>query len=342
MFSHPSHNLSVGPLELVKGGYLCETVVAYTAYGQLAPDGRNAILATHGYTASHQMLASGTGTAEGSWAPLIGPGKPLDTDKYFIVCSNMLGSSYGSTGPGSISPATGVPYGADFPAITLTDIVEVQYRLLKQLGVQHLRCVVGPSFGGFQALQWALDHPDWVDAIGVVVSAPFMPPHDYSSLAGLQAELAGNPQWNGGRCPSLDAMAATLERMRLSTMELYGMNAVLTARGYGVEECAARSRAMAASWAREFNPHSLVVLLKAALAFDVRNRLNEIRADVLYVVADTDVLFPPDPAAQAAMARTRGARPMRYVQMRTDFGHSASGAGHALWGDSLRDLLEGC
>ncbi|MDP9962894.1 homoserine O-acetyltransferase [Variovorax paradoxus] len=313
--------------------------MAYVTYGELAPDGRNAILATHGYTASHLMLAHGAGTAEGSWAPLIGPGKPLDTDKYFIVCSNMLGSSYGTTGPGSIDPASGVAYGADYPDITLTDIVEVQHRLLSRLGVRHLKCVVGPSFGGFQALQWALDHPDWVDSIGVVVSAPYLPASEYSSLESLQAELATNAQWNNGRCASLDTMVETLEQMRLSTMDTYGMSAVLAARGFDAEECAARCRLMSATWAREFNPYSLLVLMKAALAFDVRDRLDEIRADVLYVVADTDKLFPPDPTVQTAMGRTRGRRPMHYVQMRTDFGHSASGAGHALWSESLRDLL---
>lgn len=108
-----SQRLSVGPLALAKGARLHDVEVAYATYGRLAPDGRNAILATHGYTASHLMLAHGAGVAEGSWAPLIGPGKPLDTDRYFIVCSNMLGSSYGTTGPGSIDAATGAPYGAD-------------------------------------------------------------------------------------------------------------------------------------------------------------------------------------------------------------------------------------
>lgn len=333
--------IDLGPLRLTSGRELPELTVAFASYGRLAPDGRNAILATHGYTASHQMLAHGAGVAEGSWAPLIGPGRPLDTDRYFIVCPNMLGSSYGTTGPGSTNPATGDPYGAGFPEITLTDIVEVQFRLLRHLGVHHLRAVVGPSFGGFQALQWALDHPDWVDAIGVIVSAPYLPRSEHTSLEALLSDLAADPHWNGGRFGSAGAMAGTLERMRISTMQTYGMEAVLSARGLGAEERARRMQAMAAAWAREFHPHSLIVLLKAALAFDVRDRLADIRADVLYVVADTDVLFPPDPAVQAAMARTRGRRPMRYVQMRTDFGHTASGAAHALWSDALAELLAG-
>ncbi|RYF55451.1 MAG: alpha/beta fold hydrolase, partial [Comamonadaceae bacterium] len=166
----------LGPLRLQSGAVLPEVDVAYATYGRLAPGGDNAILVTHGYTASHRMLAHGDGVAEGSWAPLIGPGRVLDTDRYFIVCSNMLGSCYGSTGPASIDPRTGRVYGPDFPDITLQDIVQVQHQLLQHLGVQRLRAVVGPSYGGFQALQWALDHPDRIDAIAAVVSAPFMPP----------------------------------------------------------------------------------------------------------------------------------------------------------------------
>jgi homoserine O-acetyltransferase/O-succinyltransferase len=332
--------LSVGALTLSSSERLDDVIVAYACYGTLSADGRNGILVTHGYTASHQMLAHGTGVAEGSWAPLIGPGKPLDTDRYFIVCSNMLGSAYGTTGPGSVDPRSGRPYGSDFPDITLADIVEVQHRLLQQLGVRHLRAVVGPSFGGFQALQWALDHPEAVDNIGVVLSGPWMGRTEHTSLEPLLELLASDPNWNGGRYTPGDAMVETLERLRLSTASLYGLDAVLKARGFDSSEIAVRARGMAAAWAREFNAHSLVLLLKAALAFDARPRLEEVRADVLYVIANTDVLFPPDPAMQEAMRRTRGRRPMRYVEMNTDFGHMASGAAHALWSSELRELLD--
>jgi len=332
--------LALGPLVLVCGQRLPDVTVAFASYGRLADDGRNAILVTHGYTASHQMVAHGEGVAEGSWAPLIGPGKPLDTDRYYIVCANMLGACGGTTGPGSLNPLTGQTYGADFPDITLADIVHVQYRLLQTLGVRHLRAVVGPSFGGFQALQWALDHPDMVDAIGVIVSAPYLPRSEYTSLDALLATLSADPRWRDGRYEPADAMIDTLTQIRLSTMAAYGMHAVLAARGLDAAEHTRHCQALAAAWARGFHPHSLIVLLKAALAFDVRARLQDIRANVLYAVADTDRLFAPDPAIQAAMARTRGKRPMCYVQMRTDFGHMAAGAAHALWSDALRELLD--
>ena len=331
--------MPIGPLTLASGRRLDYVEVAYAHYGELAADGRNALLVTHGYTASHRMLAHGGDTAEGPWGALIGPGKPLDTDKYFVVCSNMLGSSYGTTGPGSIDPATGARYGANFPDIVLADIVQAQHRLLQGLGVTHLKAVVGPSFGGFQALQWALDHPDWVDAIGVVLSAPYMTRSELNSLDGLLSDLSRDPAWQDGNYADPAAMVGTLERLRRDTMASYGMEAVLAARGVAEEDRPQRCRELAAMWAREFDARSLVVLLKAALAFDVRDRMAQVRADVLYVISDTDRLFPPDASLLACMRQAQGKRPTRYVEMRSDLGHMASGMDHALWSEALAELL---
>ena len=144
--------------KLESGRTLAEMTLAFETYGRLATDGANAILVTHGYTGGQH--AAGAATADspaGWWDGVIGPGKAIDTDRYFVVSSNMLGSSYGSTGPGSIDPATGKPYGPDFPDITLGDIVDAQKLMLESLGVRHLVAVAGQSFGGFQAFQWAVE-----------------------------------------------------------------------------------------------------------------------------------------------------------------------------------------
>src|SRR5215471_14966198 len=144
---------------LQSGEVMPEITIAYCTRGRLAPDGRNTVLVTHGYTSSHRMIESGAGSSEGSWSTLVGPGAPIDTDRDFVVCSNMLGSSYGSTNAASRDPRSGRPYGADFPRITVTDIVTAQRALLRHLGVQHMLAVVGPSYGGFQAFQWAVTFP---------------------------------------------------------------------------------------------------------------------------------------------------------------------------------------
>lgn len=329
----------LGALRLQSGASLPEVDVAYAAYGHLAPDGRNAILVTHGYTASHQMLAHGDGVAEGSWAALIGPGRVLDTQRFYIVCANMLGSCYGTTGPASIDPRSGQPYGPDFPEIALADIVQVQHRLLDHLGVRHLRAVVGPSYGGFQALQWALDFPEMIDAIAVVVSAPYLPPSPHMDLPTLCNALMAAPGWNAGRYHDQgDGVRSTLQRLRAATLHAYGMDEVLRSQGLDSDSARLKINHMAHNWAQAFDAHSLIVLLKAALAFDVRAQLHQVRSDVLHVVASSDQLFPPD-AVRGTLVGTHGRRPMHYVEMETLFGHQASGPAHALWEGALRELL---
>ena len=167
----------IGDLSLRSGAVLRSAQLAYTTYGRLAPDGRNAVLLTHGYTSSQHMAGRYAGAgpetgAEGSWDGLVGPGKAIDTDRLFVVSSNMLGSSFGSTNAAFANPATGKPYGPDFPDITLVDVVNAQKALLDGLGVKHLLAVAGPSFGGYQAFQWGVTHPDFMDGLVAVVSAP--------------------------------------------------------------------------------------------------------------------------------------------------------------------------
>src|SRR5579863_2040311 len=156
-------SFTVHDFRLRNGEVMPELTLAYCTRGTLAPAGRNAVLVTHGYTSSHRMIDSNAGSSEGSWTTLVGPGAPIDTRRDFVVCSNMLGSSYGSTNAASRDPRTGRPYGPRFPNITLPDIVTAQRHLLEHLGVKHLRAVVGPSYGGFQAFQWAVTFPDFMD-----------------------------------------------------------------------------------------------------------------------------------------------------------------------------------
>ena len=192
--------------KLESGVVLPELTLAYETYGTLAPDGRNAVLHTHGYTGSHHAAGryGATGAAKGhkagdvgSWDKLIGPGKAIDTDKLFVVASNMLGSSYGSTNPATIDPKTGKPYGPDFPRHTVGDIVRAQKALLDYLGVKHLIAVVGPSYGGYQAFQWAVTYPDFMRGVVPVVTAP-KSTGGADATQKLIAQLAEDPNWNGG------------------------------------------------------------------------------------------------------------------------------------------------
>lgn len=145
------------PLRLECGQKLTPVNVAYETYGTLNPDGANAILVCHALT--------GSASARVWWDPMIGPGRALDTRKYFVICSNVLGSCYGSTGPTSIDPRTGAAYGKSFPPITIRDMVRVQRELLHALGVRKLKTVIGSSLGGMQVLEWALMYPDLCETV---------------------------------------------------------------------------------------------------------------------------------------------------------------------------------
>src|SRR4030095_16893413 len=133
----------------------------------------------------------------GWWSGLVGSGKAIDTDRYFVVSSNMLGSSYGSTAPARTNPKTGTPYCPDCPAITLTDIIGAQKLLLDSLGVRHLVAVAGPSFGGYQAFQWAVSYPSFMAGRVPVMTAPKGSGGD-AAVKALQDRFATDPSWNGG------------------------------------------------------------------------------------------------------------------------------------------------
>src|SRR5882724_2405925 len=217
---------------LRSGRVLTEMTVAYETYGRLAPDGRNAIVIAHGFTSSGHAAGkySPNDRTAGWWDGLIGPGKAIDTNRYYVVASNMLGSSYGSTAPASVNPATGKPYGPDFPDITVRDIVGAQRLLLSALG----------------------------------------------------------PNWNGGWHYERGGIPETMTEIRYETLMRYGANELLAVTIPDPAQREARLREMAAAWAREFDPNSMVTLRKALDSYNTELQLRAIRAKVLYVLSRTD------------------------------------------------------
>jgi homoserine O-acetyltransferase len=328
------------PFALDSGQRLAEMTLAFETYGRLASDGANAVLITHGFTGSQRAAGAPTGDnpAGGWWDRLIGPGKAIDTDRYFVIASNMLGSSYGSTGPGSIDPATGKPYGPTFPDITLRDIVRAQKAMLDSLGVRHLVAVAGQSYGGFQGFQWGIGYPDFMDGIVSVVSAP-RGLGDEASVTALLDQLGDDPSWNGGWHYGRD-MSKTMIAQRMDTLRRYGTNEILAVTIPDAAAREARMREMAARWAEEFDPNSLVTLRRAMVRFDAEPDLAKIRARVLYVLSRTDVLFPPSLAATVMPKLTAAGIDATYVEIDSDFGHLAANADAAKWAPALRAFLD--
>ena len=332
-------HFSTTDFRLQSGEVLPELKLAYETYGALAPSGRNAILVTHGYTSSQHAAGLDANGEAGWWDGLIGPGKAIDTDKYFVVSSNMLGSSFGSTAPASINPKTGAPYGPDFPKYTLVDIVSAQRAMLDSLGVMHLVAVAGLSFGGYQAFQWGVTFPDAMSGIVPVVTAPNATDGE-RMVADLRARFEEAPGWNGGHHYGNATMLGFMTELRVTTLKRYGIEAELAPRYPDPAKRETVIHQIAEAWAKVFDPNSLIALAQARSHYNAEKDFARIHAKVLYVLSRTDKLFPPSIAAEV-MAKLRAAGvDATYFEIDSDKGHLASGADSGKWARVLRDFIQ--
>jgi homoserine O-acetyltransferase len=184
--------MELGALDLELGGRLEQVTLAYRTWGRLNEAGDNGVLVLHALTGD--SLAAGAG---GWWEPLIGPGRALDTDEAFVVCANILGGCQGSTGPASLDPLTGRPYGMRFPLITIGDIVNAQRALVERLGIRKL-VAIGGSIGGFQALEWATRHPELVSGVAPVASTGALDAQGIAMNEIGRRAIMADPDWRGG------------------------------------------------------------------------------------------------------------------------------------------------
>ena len=188
------------PIELRSGASLPAYDIAYETYGELNAARSNAVLVCHALNASHHVAGFYEQDKDniGWWDNLVGPGKPLDTRRYFVVGTNYLGSCFGSTGPASVNPASGKPWGADFPVVTVEDWVEAQARLAGRLGIERFAAVIGGSLGAMQAMQWALSYPDRVRHSIVIASAPKLSPQNIAFNEVARQAIMTDPDFHGG------------------------------------------------------------------------------------------------------------------------------------------------
>ena len=192
--------LPEGELKLSSGEVLTEIEVAYETYGELSADKKNAIYICHALTGdAHVAFYHDNDDKEpGWWDPMVGPEKAIDTNKFFVLCSNVLGGCKGTTGPSSINPASGKPYGLEFPLITIKDAVKVQKLLLSQLEIPELYCVIGGSMGGMQALEWSISYPTFVKRCICIASAVNLTSQALAfDIIGRQS-IESDPKWNNG------------------------------------------------------------------------------------------------------------------------------------------------
>jgi len=346
------------PLRLQYGEVLERVAVAYETYGTLNPEGTNAVLVTHALTGSGH--AAGTTDREslpGWWDPLIGPDKPIDTNRFFVISSNVLGGCYGTTGPSSISPQNGRAYGPRFPRYTVRDMVNVQKRLLDTLGVRSLRAVIGGSMGGMQVLEWAATYPELVRgivpiAIGARHSAWAIGLNEVARRA-----IMADPAWQNGDYP--------VERQPEVGLGLARAIAMITYRSYdsleqkfgrerfaqpGADD-ALRSSFQIASYldyqgvklVERFDANTYIQLTRAMDEYDVsdgRGSLTQVLGGLslpaLVMGIDSDVLYPESEARELANL-IPGAR---YQRISSPHGHDAFLIEYPQLAVRLREFLQ--
>jgi homoserine O-acetyltransferase len=336
--------------KLESGKSLAQLQLAYETYGAPNASRDNGILVVHGFTSSHHAAGinargkEGRGVTPGArgWGDsLIGPGKAIDTNRYFVVAVNALGSAHGSSGPNTTDPATGKPYGPTFPDITMRDVVASQKLLVDSLGLKSLVAVFGPSMGGFQSFQWAASYPGFMKAIVPSVTAPRSSANNDERTEALRKRFASDPNWNGGWYYEKGGIAGTLEEVRYETLMNYGLNEILAETMPDAEARKAAIRANAKTWAQIYDGHSMLVLRKAIGTIDVTRQYAEVkRAKVLYVNSKTDKLFDvADSAAYVSDMRKAGVD-VAYVELPSNKGHMASNADGAMWAPILSAFLK--
>ena len=369
-----SHASFAEPFGLDCGAVLDGMVVAFRTYGALNADAGNAILVCHALTGDQYVAETHPLTGRpGWWDAVAGPGRSIDTDRFFVICCNVLGSCIGSTGPRSINPATGEPYGTDFPPITIRDMVRAQKRLVEHLGVKRLFAVVGGSMGGMQALEWAATYPHSVFACVPIATAPF---HSAQNIAfhevGRQAIFA-DPDYRGGRYWESDCVPARgLAVARMAAHITYMSEQALTRKFGRRLQAAAQAPALASEGAlslfgdmfevesylrhqgstfvRRFDANSYLTITRAMDYFDLAAEhdgdlaasFRGARTRFCVVSFTSDWLFPTAQSRAIARALNRAAANVSFVEIATDKGHDAFLLDEPDFHRTLSGFLAGC
>ncbi len=349
-----THRASLGPLELSGGHALPEVEVAYEQYGELSPDGDNAIVVCHALTGSARAAGE-----TGWWDPMIGPGAPLDTNRYAVFCANILGSCYGTTGPLSVNPATGEPYGPSFPRINVRDMVEVQRRLFDRVGVRSIVTVVGGSLGGLQVLEWAAQAPDQVRSIIPIGCSLAHSAWAIGFNETARQAIRSDPNWHDGdylrKGTSPDAglglarMIAMLSyRAERSFRTRFGRE--VRARGdegAGTYEVESYLHYQGEKFIERFDANCYIHITHAMDDFDVAEgrgsaarALEPFRGRAMVIGIDSDILYPPHEQHEIVDVLCANGNQATYRELTSPHGHDAFLIEWEQMAGHLRDFLQ--
>ncbi len=335
---------SVGPVE-----------VEYETYGTLSATKDNAILILHAlsgdaHVAGWDRQAQHDGRTwrqrkPGWWDTVVGPGKAIDTNRYFVVCSNVLGSCYGTTGPASTNPKTDKPYALTFPIVTIGDWVRLQARLLDVLGIGKLHAVVGGSLGGQQALEWALAYPERVNKCVILAAAARLSAQGLGFNAVSRFSIMHDANFNGGNYYGSEGPDSGLAAARMLAHITYlcedAMHSKFGRRlrnktkpdfGLGVEfEVESYLNYQGSSFVRRFDANSYLLVTRAMDYYDAADwgdgdltrACQRIQSEMMVVSFSSDWLYPPNECRELSHAIAGAGRPVTYVEVQSGYGHDA-------------------
>ncbi len=336
------------PLPLKSSQSFAPYELVYETYGDLNAARDNAVLICHALNASHHVAGypqDDPGNI-GWWDNMVGPGKPVDTNRFYVIGVNNLGSCFGSTGPATINPATGKPYGASFPVITVEDWVNAQARLADRLGIQQFAAVMGGSLGGMQALQWAIAYPDRIRHAVVIASTPRLSAQNIAFNDVARRAIVNDPDFHGGNYYAMN----TVPRLGLSVARMIGHITYLSDDdmaekfgrqlrggehyrfGFDVEfEIESYLRYQGEKFSTYFDANTYLLITRALDYFDpakdcqgdLAAALSSIRAQSLLISFSTDWRFPPERSREIVEALLAQKKSVTYAEIDAPHGHDA-------------------
>lgn len=334
------------PFEMRRGGALSDVVVAYETWGELDFCHDNAVLIFTGLSPSAHAASSTADPAPGWWEDMIGPGRPIDTRRYFVICVNSLGSPFGSTSPVSINPATGQPYRLTFPVLTVEDIARAGHEVVLALGIKRLAAVVGPSLGGMTVLAYCALFPDEVRSVVSISAAARSAPFAIA-LRSLQREIIRrDPAWREGAYGA-DAMPVQGMRLARKLGMITYRSAAEWAQRFGRERANVERRAgdpfgidfevesylenHAVKFTGQYDPNCYLYISRAMDLFDladhggsVREALKRFKVErALVMGVETDLLFPLEQQAELAEGLSAGGREVAFARLASLQGHDS-------------------
>jgi len=333
-------------LKLDSGEFFGPITVTYETYGQLSKAKDNVVLLLHALSGDHHAAGkySAGDRKAGWWDNFIGPGKGLDTNKYFVICSNILGGCMGTTGPSSTNPETNKPYALSFPSITVSDMVRVEKALIDHLGINHLRAVIGGSLGGMQALEWPLLYPEMVRSAIVIASTSCLSTQAIAFDAVGRNAIMSDPDWNNGDYYGTEGPTRGLAIARMVGHITY-LSSVSMRRKFGRVlrdrpdlahlfddefEVESYLSYQGRSFVERFDANSYLYITKAADYYNISERFGSLNnafrktlAKFLVVSFTSDWLFPPYQSQEIVKALMSNDKEVTYCNIQTDYGHDA-------------------